>query len=320
MNKTEFLSQLEQRLLVLNENEREDLISEYAQHIEMKISSGLTEEEAIADFGNFDDLIKELLDAYHLNTEYQTKGQSFSAQATWYLKSAAHFMTSLLDAFFHKTKKQLFQLFLQLCGLLIFLGSFWLIAEFSSSIIQNFLVYSLPFGNSIGRFFNGIFRFAIFLFMFCIDLYLLVFFLKKYVIIDYVPMTQPDTYRETVSASTGNKVNMTPNEAIEKIVEKTGSFSQRIVQDHEGATLGELCMNILLLCLKFFAFFFLVGAALTAFCLLVSAGVIFVFALMGYSIIGPFCIITGCTILAVICTMIIFQFIFGGMRHDKNVL
>ena len=46
MTKTEFLNLLEQRLFVLNDNERADLLSEYEQHIEMKIQSGLSEEEA----------------------------------------------------------------------------------------------------------------------------------------------------------------------------------------------------------------------------------------------------------------------------------
>lgn len=70
MTKTEFLSLLEQRLMVLNDEERSDLLSEYQQHIEMKIQSGLSEEDAIADFGDPDALIRELLEAYHLNTSY----------------------------------------------------------------------------------------------------------------------------------------------------------------------------------------------------------------------------------------------------------
>ena len=70
MNKTEFLTLLERRLIMLNNAERDDLISEYAQHIDMKVASGLSEEDAIADFGNPEELIKELLDVYHLNPNY----------------------------------------------------------------------------------------------------------------------------------------------------------------------------------------------------------------------------------------------------------
>ena len=70
MTKHEFLNLLEQRLIVLNDDERADLLNEYEQHIEMKMQSGLSEEEAIADFGDPEELIKELLEAYHLNTDY----------------------------------------------------------------------------------------------------------------------------------------------------------------------------------------------------------------------------------------------------------
>ena len=70
MNKTEFLTLLERRLIMLNNAERDDLISEYAQHIDMKVASGLSEEDAIADFGDPEELIKELLDVYHLNPNY----------------------------------------------------------------------------------------------------------------------------------------------------------------------------------------------------------------------------------------------------------
>ena len=70
MNKTEFLTLLERRLIMLNNAERDDLISEYTQHIDMKVASGLSEEDAIADFGDPEELIKELLDVYHLNPNY----------------------------------------------------------------------------------------------------------------------------------------------------------------------------------------------------------------------------------------------------------
>lgn len=70
MNKQEFLRQLEERLQMLNASEREDILSEYAQHIDMKMRDGLSEEQAIRDFGAPDDLIAEILEAYHFNPKY----------------------------------------------------------------------------------------------------------------------------------------------------------------------------------------------------------------------------------------------------------
>lgn len=65
----------EDRLQMLNEKERKDMIEEYSQHISMRMESGMKEEEAIDDFGNIDDLIAEILDAYHLDPEYEVKNK-----------------------------------------------------------------------------------------------------------------------------------------------------------------------------------------------------------------------------------------------------
>lgn len=73
MNREEFLNSLENRLQVLNKQEREDILSEYRQHIELRIGSGLSEEAAIQDFGNLDDLAAEILDAYNVDPEYGRK-------------------------------------------------------------------------------------------------------------------------------------------------------------------------------------------------------------------------------------------------------
>ena len=42
-SKREFLKDLEKRLQVLSEQERKDILEEYAQHIELKIANGQKE-------------------------------------------------------------------------------------------------------------------------------------------------------------------------------------------------------------------------------------------------------------------------------------
>lgn len=49
MNKAEFLHILRERLSILDENELEDILSEYEQHIDLKAAGTMTEEAAIAD-------------------------------------------------------------------------------------------------------------------------------------------------------------------------------------------------------------------------------------------------------------------------------
>jgi len=55
---------------VLEEREQQDILDEYAQHIDMKIQNGMSEEEAIGDFGPVKELAAEILEAYHVNPEY----------------------------------------------------------------------------------------------------------------------------------------------------------------------------------------------------------------------------------------------------------
>lgn len=83
MKKAEFLQELEERLRVLNDQERQDVLDEYVQHIDMKTAAGMSEEEAVGDFGNLDELITDLLDAYHVNSEYATEvsGRAYKRSA-----------------------------------------------------------------------------------------------------------------------------------------------------------------------------------------------------------------------------------------------
>lgn len=71
MKKQEFLDELKRHLRVLQDEEQEDIIDEYSQHIEMKIANGLSEEEAIKDFGPIQALAGEILEAYHVKPEYE---------------------------------------------------------------------------------------------------------------------------------------------------------------------------------------------------------------------------------------------------------
>lgn len=81
MKKTEFLSELKKRISLLEDDEQQDIIDEYSQHIDNKVSKGMTEDEAIEDFGPFDQLVEELLGAYHVKASAVEKSANFSANS-----------------------------------------------------------------------------------------------------------------------------------------------------------------------------------------------------------------------------------------------
>lgn len=69
MNKTEFMKKLAGLLKVLQEDEIRDILNEYEQHIDMKMENGLSEQEAIEDFGSVEELAADILAAYHVRTD-----------------------------------------------------------------------------------------------------------------------------------------------------------------------------------------------------------------------------------------------------------
>ena len=73
MNKNEFISELKSKLSILKKEEVNDIVNEYSEHIEEKIKSGKSEKEAIEEFGDIDELVSGILDAYKIDKEYYKK-------------------------------------------------------------------------------------------------------------------------------------------------------------------------------------------------------------------------------------------------------
>lgn len=104
MNKKEFLNVMERRLSVLEAQEREDMLSEYEQHIELKMKSGMSEQEAIDDFGDVDSLITEILEAYHIDPSY--KGVQKKGAAEGIGKKASGVFTKSKQSFSNFMEQQ----------------------------------------------------------------------------------------------------------------------------------------------------------------------------------------------------------------------
>ena len=75
MNKKEFIDYIEKRLNILDKNEIEDIVNEYIQHIDNKLSEGMSEKDAVATLGNCEDLVREILLAYNINPDYEKAGK-----------------------------------------------------------------------------------------------------------------------------------------------------------------------------------------------------------------------------------------------------
>lgn len=99
MNKSSFISKLKKNLKILDENEVKDIIDEYSEIIDEKIKNGKTEEEAINDFDDINELCKEILKAYKINPKYTENDVKFDFEN--FIKNTStklsNFTKSLVD-------------------------------------------------------------------------------------------------------------------------------------------------------------------------------------------------------------------------------
>jgi uncharacterized membrane protein len=108
MNKKDFLKKLDKKLMILNDTERKDIINEYTDIIDNKISDGKTEEEAINEFGSVDVLAKEVLEAYKINTNYNESdndNRSFIEELDFWIKKGAKALSEFTSDVISQFKK-----------------------------------------------------------------------------------------------------------------------------------------------------------------------------------------------------------------------
>ncbi len=70
MNKEQYIIELRKRLSLLANSEVDNIVLEYQDYIKQKLNEGLSEEEALEQLGNINDLAKKILKGYKLSDTY----------------------------------------------------------------------------------------------------------------------------------------------------------------------------------------------------------------------------------------------------------
>lgn len=183
MNKKQFLEKLEKRLNILEEDERKDIINEYKDIIEEKIKHGKKEEEAVKDFGDFDELVKEILKAYKINPKNsKDKAKEFLDAGEELIKDGAKKLTEEADKLIKNISKEdttstitnLFEMLLKALCVLIILAI--LTVPFKIVLGIGSGIFSSMFG--FGRLFEVLFNLLSILIFFVIAIFLIVFLFK----------------------------------------------------------------------------------------------------------------------------------------------
>lgn len=154
MTKKKFLEELEKKLKILDELERRDIINEYSDVIDEKIKNGKTEKEAIEDFGDLNELVTEILKAYKINPDFNSKEENgekfkdFVEKSDSVIKNMAMKMSNFTKQLASDIKGKdnnfsiefvfeiIIKSFILLCIFLLLRFPFWIINEMGIGILN----------------------------------------------------------------------------------------------------------------------------------------------------------------------------------------
>ena len=99
MTKKDFLDKLREKLEILKSDEVEDIINEYSEHIDEKVKSGVSEEDAILEFGDFNELVTNNIKYQKCSNSHKNTNNSITYNFINHLKYFFSFNFLIL---FHK--------------------------------------------------------------------------------------------------------------------------------------------------------------------------------------------------------------------------
>lgn len=120
MNKENFLNKLRKRLDILQDGEIEDIISEYETYIDEKVASGKTEEEAVKELGNFNEIVDDLLSAYKV----KSKSDDNKYNVNNIFNKIGDTIDRVLNSLSQKSPRELVKILIEIVIILLIVGFF----------------------------------------------------------------------------------------------------------------------------------------------------------------------------------------------------
>lgn len=302
MNKKEFLNKLEKALAILNEKERKDIIDEYKATIEEKVKHGQTEEEAVEDFGNIDELVSGILDAYKIDPDYNHKEgnlSKFTEEGERLIKKGANKLADMTREFADNIKDNDAEMNLNLAFEII-------IKIFFTLIILAIITIPLRFIGSIGFSLAEIFFEP---FSFIIKIIIFILFIALYLSIGFLIIINLfKQYFKKENKTLESKDKIDKQNGIHNLKkDETKAKEVKIIQ-RTGPTVG----SVFLLILKIWVIIFIL---LPLFCIDIfsSLGLILsiFYWIKGINLLGLTLLMLGISLLFIWFTIIIFNLTFS---------
>ncbi len=292
MNKKKFLKILEEKLQILSEEERNDILNEYKDTIEEKVKHGSSEEEAVADFGSVEELSREILKAYKINPDYsknKDKVKEIVEDGENLIKKGAEKLSEwtqdVVDDFKNNdqnwTLEMVFEVIIKAIILLIGLSLLRIPFYVIESLGLNIFEMAFPPFDSVFKVILRCFTGFIYLIV-CIVIAMIVF--KPYFV--------------TPKKTTKKKENKPKEKIKEEIVSKKNSTSNVII---------EILKAFIFLCTVFPLYFADFGCYI--------ALVVLLFLLIkGVPVLGVFLILLGVTIFLTFLTKVFYNLLYGNKK------
>ncbi len=153
MNKEEFIKKLKKRLEVLEDAEIEDIIAEYEGYISEKVAKGLTEEEAVKELGDFEEIVSDLLAAYKVKSTTNSE-----SGFTKVINNISRGIDAFLESLNSKSGRDILKILIEVIIILLIICllkiPFIILSDLGSNIFAELIP---PFG----RVFKGLWAFII---------------------------------------------------------------------------------------------------------------------------------------------------------------
>ncbi len=319
MNKKEFLEKLEKKLSVLNENERKDIISEYTDTINEKTKRGQSEEEAVKDFGNLDDLAKEILSAYKIDPDYEEKEETFTTKSEAVIKRWATKIAEWTDGMVNSFKASnkeinlelvfeiLIKIFITLIVLLVFRGIFEGFKGLGHALFSGLF-------SPVGDIIYVLWVLLLVVIYILLAILLIISMFKKYFVISKSSNeNKKEVKKETkISKKSETKESKDKETKDDKIPEDVKTVKTNEEKPHKkGTSIGDACLLIVKILVIIYIFIPFVFIALG---LLTGTAVSAYYWIKGINLAGLTIALAGMSIIFIHLSKLIFNLVFGKKR------
>lgn len=316
MTKQEFLEKLKQKLDLLTDMEVKDILDEYSDTIDQKVQEGKSEEEAVNDFGDINELVDEIYDAYKIKGKKESnKHQDTAGKAGEVLNDiidslSRFFSTVFKDLTVEGLSKTLVLIGVGLVVLLLLRIPFAII----EGLFRSFIHILLP--NSLAYVFSGFISVIVSLIFLVLSIVIIISFIRVGVNGEEIntenlfkrPLSEGlDSLKSTKKKTTSDEVKEESKEnsnayqyeykAQQTTEQKSEEKSQRDTSVKETRSsnnyFGKSIVAVFVWILRFFGILLMIPLWCAIVGLGIAVGLIVYLLLQGVSIWGVFLLVIG---------------------------